>query len=183
MSERQATLCDDFLQNGLETVTASPHDDQCPICLDEYDVLPDPTKAIDGTDSTECHPPSKAFKITDNNEKPSESVKNEQDKVVRIRSCNHVFHHRCLARWLESRNTCPYCRKKLWSSQHLFQHGEMVFGRYYGWDRSVIYDDVTAQDSAAPVDPAQAGNTSEAYMRFEAFVNSILIHAERAGDM
>lgn len=33
--------------------------------------------------------------------------------VVRVRSCNHVFHSNCIDAWLSSHTTCPVCRANL----------------------------------------------------------------------
>lgn len=27
--------------------------------------------------------------------------------------CNHLFHNRCLEKWLELKNECPYCRREI----------------------------------------------------------------------
>ncbi|XP_019190516.1 PREDICTED: probable E3 ubiquitin-protein ligase RHA1A [Ipomoea nil] len=36
------------------------------------------------------------------------------DEVRWLRNCNHVFHRRCLDRWIDNgRNTCPLCRASL----------------------------------------------------------------------
>ena len=36
-----------------------------------------------------------------------------QDKVSQGMSCNHVFHWKCLTRWLECHDDCPICRSSM----------------------------------------------------------------------
>ena len=33
--------------------------------------------------------------------------------VYQVEGCKHVFHRRCLGRWLEEAATCPLCRRRL----------------------------------------------------------------------
>ncbi|VEU40738.1 unnamed protein product [Pseudo-nitzschia multistriata] len=35
------------------------------------------------------------------------------ETVVQLPGCGHVFHEACALHWLESHNTCPYCRREL----------------------------------------------------------------------
>nr|GME16516.1 E3 ubiquitin-protein ligase RHA1B-like [Ipomoea batatas] len=36
------------------------------------------------------------------------------DEIRRLRNCSHIFHRRCLDRWIDNgRNTCPLCRASL----------------------------------------------------------------------
>jgi hypothetical protein len=36
----------------------------------------------------------------------------DEDQTVTT-ECNHLFHARCLATWVKTKNTCPICRKSL----------------------------------------------------------------------
>lgn len=36
----------------------------------------------------------------------------DDDEAVTT-ECNHLFHARCLATWVKTKNTCPICRKSL----------------------------------------------------------------------
>lgn len=38
---------------------------------------------------------------------------NENDDVIVIKKCNHIFKKSCLERWLERSHRCPYCRTNI----------------------------------------------------------------------
>lgn len=38
---------------------------------------------------------------------------NENDDVVVIKKCNHIFKKNSLERWLERSHNCPYCRRNI----------------------------------------------------------------------
>ncbi|XP_058105636.1 brassinosteroid-responsive RING protein 1-like [Magnolia sinica] len=62
----------------------------------------------------------------------------EDDEIRRLRNCEHVFHGRCLDRWMDcGKQTCPLCRshllpdemrggfkEKLWAEQALYLDDE-----------------------------------------------------------
>ena len=35
----------------------------------------------------------------------------------KMKSCDHRFHAKCIQKWLETNNTCPICRKKVYTFQ------------------------------------------------------------------
>jgi hypothetical protein len=35
------------------------------------------------------------------------------EKVLQVPGCGHIFHEACALVWLQSHNTCPYCRREL----------------------------------------------------------------------
>ena len=37
----------------------------------------------------------------------------EINENVNYLKCQHLFHTTCLGKWIERKNTCPYCRKKV----------------------------------------------------------------------
>jgi len=42
------------------------------------------------------------------------SLKFTYDRKSIMRTpCNHLFHNRCLEKWLEVKNECPYCRREI----------------------------------------------------------------------
>jgi hypothetical protein len=43
--------------------------------------------------------------------------------------CGHAFHHACCETWLQKRDTCPYCRSDLYSSDELRQAAIEVLGQ------------------------------------------------------
>ena len=43
--------------------------------------------------------------------------------VNKITACNHEFHRKCLEKWLETNNTCPLCRFKLYESDSESESG------------------------------------------------------------
>jgi hypothetical protein len=52
------------------------------------------------------------------------------ETVLQLRECLHLFHEPCAMHWLESHNTCPYCRHELPTDDPLYeqerrrQHGQ-----------------------------------------------------------
>ncbi|CAM0884666.1 unnamed protein product [Alopecurus aequalis] len=40
----------------------------------------------------------------------------EQESAVELPSCEHVFHRRCITKWLSTARTCPICRDDVWLS-------------------------------------------------------------------
>jgi len=35
------------------------------------------------------------------------------EKILKIRRCNHYFHHVCIIQWLNENRVCPYCRGEI----------------------------------------------------------------------
>ena len=38
----------------------------------------------------------------------------ENDKITTL-PCKHHYHENCVKKWLKMHNSCPICRKKIWS--------------------------------------------------------------------
>jgi len=77
--------------------------DQCIVCLDELDVVPDAINHDDLGDVVEAAPP------------PPEPTTNpgktpNQQLIALIKPCGHVLHDECLREWSQKANSCPICR-------------------------------------------------------------------------
>ena len=58
-----------------------------------------------------------------NYEGPTEKCSICQDDILenqiirKLNNCNHIFHIRCIERWLEANNRCPHCRASIISDE------------------------------------------------------------------
>ena len=39
-------------------------------------------------------------------------INSSDNKIAKLDNCHHVFHYRCITRWLEGHNTCPLCQQR-----------------------------------------------------------------------
>jgi hypothetical protein len=37
----------------------------------------------------------------------------EQETIVKLEKCNHLFHHKCISKWFRTKLDCPNCRKAI----------------------------------------------------------------------
>ena len=51
-------------------------------------------------------------------------------------NCNHLFHNKCLKKWLSINNSCPMCRLELEETNHL---GNLIYLTIYFPDNSILY--------------------------------------------
>jgi hypothetical protein len=76
--------------------------DQCIVCLEDLDVVPDAIlydrPATTSTKETETPTPHPG------------KLDNEQ-QIALIKPCGHVLHDECLREWSQKANSCPICRR------------------------------------------------------------------------
>ena len=84
---------------------------ECVICLENIG------KINEDSDSSEEKPKNKneKFNLEKYIEKWAKKIqsKHKNDKPFMVTPCHHLFHSRCLELWLEQKNECPYCRRKI----------------------------------------------------------------------
>ena len=39
----------------------------------------------------------------------------KDSKIIKLDNCNHIYHELCLYKWIYKNNTCPLCRKEIYS--------------------------------------------------------------------
>ena len=42
------------------------------------------------------------------------------EQPIRLPKCKHVFGDKCIKKWFEDSDSCPYCRDKLPSEQYVY---------------------------------------------------------------
>ena len=78
--------------------------DQCIVCLEDLDVVPDPIRD-DPRDAREvAAAPTSKLSTTH----PGK-IDNQQD-IALIKPCGHILHDECLREWSQKANSCPICR-------------------------------------------------------------------------
>lgn len=77
--------------------------DQCIVCLEDLDVVPDAI-SYDLRDAGAVAGPSTELTTTH----PGKST--EQQLIALIKPCGHVLHDECLREWSQKANSCPICR-------------------------------------------------------------------------
>ncbi|KAK2977659.1 hypothetical protein RJ640_015656 [Escallonia rubra] len=73
-----------------------------------------------------------------------------RDMVNRL-PCSHIFHTRCILRWLKRSNTCPLCRSKVYKEEPARPketHGQPI--RIIRLDRQSFHRVPTSQSRPAP---------------------------------
>lgn len=81
--------------------------DQCIVCLDDLDVLPDPVIHQDDLQhaGAMAAPPTSSLLTTH----PGKT--DTQLAIALIKPCGHVLHDECLREWSQKANSCPICRQ------------------------------------------------------------------------
>lgn len=78
--------------------------DQCIVCLEDLDVVPDPSVHEDLQDAGAVAAPTADLPT------PHPSTTTIQQPIALIKPCNHVLHDECLREWSQKANSCPICR-------------------------------------------------------------------------
>ena len=78
--------------------------DQCIVCLEDLDVVPDPSVHDDLRDAGAVAAPTEDLPT------PHPSTTAIQLPIALIKPCNHVLHDECLREWSQKANSCPICR-------------------------------------------------------------------------
>lgn len=56
-------------------------------------------------------------------------------------ACNHVFHHKCIMKWLVNKSTCPCCRENIYEQKESEDEDNSKNYRVNFADNSVVFDD------------------------------------------
>jgi hypothetical protein len=70
------------------------------------------------------------------------------ETVLQIPDCAHVFHETCAVAWLQSHNTCPYCRKELPTDDVEYEEARRRQQRTHATGGSASYNDRTTNHAA-----------------------------------
>jgi hypothetical protein len=90
--------------------------DQCIVCLDTLDKVPD---EIDAAKSNQLPEDSAALGADPSNG-------DNHEAIAAIHECGHVLHESCLRDWIEKANSCPICRQTF----HLVEVFDKVGGMF-----------------------------------------------------
>jgi hypothetical protein len=62
-------------------------------------------------------------------------------------TCNHVYHKNCIDRWLQTSNTCPYCRTFINSRKFvLISRGNLYFYFYESDTKEIFVKAIEKRD-------------------------------------
>jgi hypothetical protein len=75
--------------------------DQCIVCLEDLDVVPDVAPVQVVLDQQVAGPPPITHPGKDD----------DAQLVALIKPCGHVLHDECLREWSQKANSCPICRQ------------------------------------------------------------------------
>jgi hypothetical protein len=78
--------------------------DQCIVCLEDLDVVPDPS------DHNGLREVAAASAELSTLSTPHPSRTDNQQPIALIKPCGHVLHDECLREWSQKANSCPICR-------------------------------------------------------------------------
>jgi len=95
--------------------------DQCIVCLETLDVVPDLKVHDDPRDAGEVAAPSAELPT------PHPGTTDNQQAIALIKPCGHVLHDECLRAWSQKANSCPICRQ----SFNLVEVLDKVGGTYF----------------------------------------------------
>ena len=78
--------------------------DQCIVCLEDLDAVPDARNHDDLRDAGGVAAPFQELST------PHPGKPDNQLPIALIKPCNHVLHDECLREWSQKANSCPICR-------------------------------------------------------------------------
>jgi len=55
-------------------------------------------------------------------------IAEEEDSIVDLKECHHIFHKECVMIWLGLHDTCPFCRKDVVSTEEFRKAAIHVLG-------------------------------------------------------
>ena len=79
--------------------------DQCIVCLEDLDAVPDALIHDDLRDAGGVAEPFQELATT------HPGNPDNQLPIALIKPCNHVLHDECLREWSQKANSCPICRQ------------------------------------------------------------------------
>lgn len=83
--------------------------DQCIVCLDDLDVVPDTIPDVIRDAGPVADASTEVAAATTTIIHPGK-VDNQQ-QIALIKPCGHVLHDECLREWSQKANSCPICRR------------------------------------------------------------------------
>ncbi|PMD40216.1 hypothetical protein L207DRAFT_428107 [Hyaloscypha variabilis F] len=106
--------------------------DQCIVCLEDLDVVPDPSVHDDLRDAGAVAAPTEDLPT------PHPSTTTIQLPIALIKPCNHVLHDECLREWSQKANSCPICRHAFNVVEVLDKVGGTVVSEYQVEDKKQV---------------------------------------------
>ncbi|KUJ19563.1 uncharacterized protein LY89DRAFT_494158 [Mollisia scopiformis] len=104
--------------------------DQCIVCLEDLDAVPDASIHDDL--------PVVAVTTEDHQQSTHPSTTTTSEPIALIKPCNHVLHDECLRAWSQKANSCPICRQTFNLVEVLDKVGGTVLSEYAVEDKKQV---------------------------------------------